>query len=44
MLLVSAPRAGGPGDWGHPWGAAAAAAVDWGELLSLEETLCHIHL
>ncbi|XP_070349652.1 synaptotagmin-15 isoform X3 [Equus asinus] len=42
--MVAAPRARGPSDWRHYWGAAAAAAVDRGELLALEETLCHVHL
>lgn len=44
VLVVFAPRAGGPGNRGPRWGAAAATAIDLGELLSLEEALCHIHL
>lgn len=42
-LVFSVLRAVCPGDWRHYWRAAAGAA-DWGELLSVEEALCHLHL
>lgn len=44
IRVVSAPRAGGPGNWGPRWGVAAATVADLGELLSLEEASVPVHL